>query len=176
MVFPTHCVKEIKEVWSRIAISGDVSIPQGNSPSCYHSDRSGISSETLCSLSGRTIEFMFNANYLKKCWRGPRVAKDRGASPKDDPCSLMQPHAAAVQWRKANTFGYRFDVVDNRFWECNESQIEGVVWSVPPVEWWAARRSWDEVNDCMNGVHERIGDAADEPTIGNSYESSVRDD
>ena len=77
--------------------------------------------------------------------------------------------------RAANTCGYRSGIVDSRFWGQDGSQKEGVVWDMPPVKCWTARGSWDKINGCMDGAHEDIGDQTDEPTVGASYESSVRD-
>lgn len=46
---------------------------------------------------------------------------------------------------------------------------------MPPVHCWTARGSWDQINGCVDGVHDHVGDHADELTFGASYASNVRD-
>lgn len=77
--------------------------------------------------------------------------------------------------RAANTCGHRSGLVDSSFWKGGGSQKEGIVWNMPPVQCWTARRSWDKINGCVDGVNDHGDGHADEPTIGASYESSVRD-
>jgi hypothetical protein len=77
--------------------------------------------------------------------------------------------------RAANTCGHRPGDIDNFVWKRNGSRKESTIWSMPPVDSWTARGSWDKINGCVDGVHEHVDDHGDEPTIGASRESSVRD-
>jgi len=77
--------------------------------------------------------------------------------------------------RAANACSHRPADVDNYLWKRNGSQKESIIWSMPPVDSWTARGSWDKINGCVDDVHEHIHDDGDEPTVGASRASSTRD-
>lgn len=76
--------------------------------------------------------------------------------------------------RAASTCGIRSGLVGSSLWKRDESQKEGIIWDMPPAQSWTARGPWDKINGCVDGVHDHTGDPADEPTVGASYESSLR--